>query len=70
MGLDEILRHAHFVGSTKKLLAFVQNDPARTFIIGTEPGIEQIVEIGTLDHPQDHPIAEAVLDPGDDGGTD
>jgi quinolinate synthase len=34
-----VLRHADFVGSTRKLLDFVQNDPARQFIIGTESGI-------------------------------
>jgi len=36
---DPILRHADFVGSTRKLLEFVQNDPADTFIVGTESGI-------------------------------
>ncbi len=36
---DEILRHAAFVGSTKKLLDYVQDDPAEKIIIGTEAGI-------------------------------
>lgn len=36
---DEILRHAAFVGSTKRLLDFVQTDPSTKFIIGTEAGI-------------------------------
>jgi quinolinate synthase len=34
-----ILRHADFVGSTSKLLRFVQEDSARAFIVGTESGI-------------------------------
>lgn len=36
---DHVLRHADFVGSTRKLLDFVQKDSARTFIVGTEKGI-------------------------------
>jgi quinolinate synthase len=34
-----ILRHSDFIGSTSKLLQFVQNDPNKTFIVATEPGI-------------------------------
>ena len=36
---EPILRHADFVGSTKRLLDFVVNDPAPQFIVGTEGGI-------------------------------
>lgn len=36
---DVILRHADYVGSTSKLLKYVQEDEARSFIIATEPGI-------------------------------
>ena len=36
---EQVLRHADFVGSTRKLLDFVQNDPAEQFIVGTESGI-------------------------------
>lgn len=36
---EHILRHADFVGSTKKLLDFVVNDKAAKFIVGTEGGI-------------------------------
>ncbi|MCU7500576.1 MAG: quinolinate synthase NadA [Ignavibacteria bacterium] len=36
---DVILRHADYIGSTSKLLKFVQEDEAKTFIIATEPGI-------------------------------
>jgi quinolinate synthase len=35
----QILRHADFVGSTRRLLEFVRDDPGREFIIGTESGI-------------------------------
>jgi quinolinate synthase len=35
----EVLRHADFIGSTKRLLEFVANDPATEFIVGTETGI-------------------------------
>jgi quinolinate synthase len=34
-----ILRHSDFIGSTSKLLHFVQNDSNKTFIVATEPGI-------------------------------
>lgn len=34
-----ILRHAEFVGSTSKLLAYVRESEAQTIIIGTESGI-------------------------------
>lgn len=34
-----ILAHADFIGSTSKLLAFVQENPAKEFIVVTEPGI-------------------------------
>ena len=36
---DPVLRQADFVGSTAKLLGFVQENPAREFIVGTETGI-------------------------------
>jgi quinolinate synthase len=36
---EVILRHSDFIGSTSKLLHFVQNDPANSFIVATEPGI-------------------------------
>lgn len=36
---EEILNEADFVGSTRRILEFVQSDPASTFIIATEPGI-------------------------------
>ncbi|HMV68342.1 MAG TPA: quinolinate synthase NadA, partial [Myxococcota bacterium] len=34
-----ILAHAHFIGSTSALLSYTQRDPARRFIVATEPGI-------------------------------
>ncbi|MEI7812208.1 MAG: quinolinate synthase NadA [Ignavibacteria bacterium] len=34
-----VLRHADFIGSTSKLLQFVQSDDARSYIIATETGI-------------------------------
>lgn len=34
-----ILRHAHFIGSTKKLLDYVQKSAVGTFVVGTEAGI-------------------------------
>ena len=36
---SHVLRHADFIGSTRKLLEFVATDPARRFIVGTESGI-------------------------------
>ncbi len=36
---EHILRHADFVGSTRRLLEHVANDEGRTFIVGTETGI-------------------------------
>lgn len=36
---EVILRHADYIGSTSKLLKFVQEDEANSFIIATEPGI-------------------------------
>ena len=35
----QVLRHADFVGSTSRLLQFVQDDPAEEFIVVTEAGI-------------------------------
>ena len=36
---EAVLRHADFIGSTSKLLQYVQNDSSLTYIIATEPGI-------------------------------
>lgn len=36
---EQVLRHADFIGSTSKLLAFVQESPSEEFIIATEVGI-------------------------------
>ena len=36
---EALLERAHFIGSTAALLKFVQADPAREFIVVTEPGI-------------------------------
>ena len=36
---DHVLLLADFVGSTSKLLRFVQEDPGRKYIVGTETGI-------------------------------
>ncbi len=36
---ENVLRHADFVGSTRKLLNYVIEDASRKFIIGTETGI-------------------------------
>ena len=36
---EDILNEADFVGSTRRILEYVQENPARTFIIATEPGI-------------------------------
>ena len=34
-----ILEHAHYIGSTSGLLKFSKTDPAKEFIVATEPGI-------------------------------
>lgn len=36
---DNLLRHADYIGSTSKLLSFVQEDPGRSYIVATETGI-------------------------------
>lgn len=36
---DAVLREADFIGSTSQLLKYVQNEPVREIIVGTEPGI-------------------------------
>jgi len=36
---EAVLQHAHFVGSTKRLLDFVRESEAAEFIVGTETGI-------------------------------
>ncbi len=36
---EPLLDRAHFIGSTAALLKFVESDPARAFIVVTEPGI-------------------------------
>ena len=36
---ENVLRHADFVGSTKKLVEYVVQNPAPRFIVGTESGI-------------------------------
>jgi len=36
---EKVLRHADFIGSTSKLLNFVQEDPSQEFIVVTESGI-------------------------------
>ncbi|MGE5400010.1 MAG: quinolinate synthase NadA [Ignavibacteriales bacterium] len=36
---EHILRYADYIGSTSKLLQYVQEDPAASFIVATEPGI-------------------------------
>ncbi len=36
---EPVLQHAHFIGSTKKLLDFVRESDAQEFIVGTETGI-------------------------------
>ena len=37
--LTEVLNKAHYIGSTKALLEYVQQSPATTFIVATEAGI-------------------------------
>jgi quinolinate synthase len=36
---ERVLRHADYIGSTTSLLHYVRENPGRTFIIATEPGI-------------------------------
>ena len=36
---EPVIMFSHFVGSTSKLLQFVQDDPAKQFIVATEAGI-------------------------------
>jgi quinolinate synthase len=36
---ETVLRHADFIGSTSKLLQFVVQDSAQSYIVATEPGI-------------------------------
>ncbi|MCA8943648.1 MAG: quinolinate synthase NadA [Planctomycetes bacterium] len=58
---DDILRHAAFVGSTKRLLEYVVNDDAKTFIIGTEAGIIYTMQ-------QAAPDKELIRAPVNEGG--
>lgn len=55
-----VSRLADFVGSTAALLKFVENDPAKTFIVGTEAGI--LHQMHRL-----RPDAELVPIPADSG---
>ncbi|MBI1910210.1 MAG: quinolinate synthase NadA [Deltaproteobacteria bacterium] len=41
---ERVLAHADFIGSTSKLLEFVQKDPAEEFIVVTESGILHSME--------------------------
>lgn len=36
---ETVLRHADFIGSTSKLLSYVSEDTAQSYIVATEPGI-------------------------------
>ncbi len=36
---DSVLKHADFIGSTSQLLKFTKENPAKKFIVATEPGI-------------------------------
>jgi quinolinate synthase len=36
---ERVLQHADYIGSTAGMLKFVQQSPAREFIVATEPGI-------------------------------
>ena len=36
---ETVLRHAEFIGSTGKLLKFISEDSAGSYIVATEPGI-------------------------------
>lgn len=42
---EPVLRHADFIGSTSKLLQFVQESPAEEFIVATEAGILHQMEL-------------------------
>lgn len=37
--VDEVLEQAHIIGSTSRLLEEVKNNPAKEFVVATEPGI-------------------------------
>ena len=49
---EQVLRHADFIGSTRKLLDFVCHDPAEQFIIGTESGILHTMAKADIKHLQ------------------
>lgn len=36
---EPVLRHAHYIGSTTRLLKYCQDSPRQEFIVATEPGI-------------------------------
>ncbi len=46
---DHLLDIADFIGSTSQLLKFTKTDPAKQFIVATEPGIIHQMEIGSPD---------------------
>ena len=43
-GLDRVLRHADFVGSTSAIIEYCASSPAREFIVMTESGVNYSLE--------------------------
>lgn len=44
---EHILNHADFIGSTSQLLKYTKENPAHSFIVGTEAGIIHQMELGS-----------------------
>ncbi|MBC7795150.1 MAG: quinolinate synthase NadA [Clostridia bacterium] len=57
-----ILRHAHLVGSTKRMLDYTQESPTKTFIVATENGILHTMQKAS---PEKTFIAAAPVDARD-----
>jgi len=59
----DVIALADFVGSTRKLLNYISDNPARTFIVGTESGILHQMQ-------KAEPAKEFLVAPGNDGSCD
>jgi quinolinate synthase len=53
---EPVLRHAHFIGSTKALLEYSQKSPKTSFVVATEVGILHTMQKAS---PQKHFVAAA-----------
>ncbi len=57
---ENILNHAHFIGSTSSLLRFISKDKTKKFIVATEPHIIHQMK-------KNEPQKEFMIAPGNDG---